>query len=78
MASRRADGRTADGRDERKTSVAIIGTGLAGLTTAYLLQNDEQQRYKVTLFEQVRLRLSLSDLNSLPADQAIAGQLAGV
>lgn len=32
--------------------VAVIGTGLAGLTTGYLLQGDE--RYNVTLFEQVR------------------------
>ncbi|EXF83622.1 hypothetical protein CFIO01_00764 [Colletotrichum fioriniae PJ7] len=31
--------------------VAVVGTGLAGLTTAYLLQNDRQQRYAVTLFE---------------------------
>ncbi|KAK0638505.1 hypothetical protein B0T16DRAFT_338923 [Cercophora newfieldiana] len=31
---------------------AIIGTGLAGLTTAYLLHNDERQRYHVTLLEQ--------------------------
>ncbi|KXH51287.1 hypothetical protein CNYM01_05221 [Colletotrichum nymphaeae SA-01] len=32
--------------------VAVVGTGLAGLSTAYLLQNDEQRRYAVTLFEQ--------------------------
>ncbi|KAK1463547.1 hypothetical protein CMEL01_13616 [Colletotrichum melonis] len=32
--------------------VAVVGTGLAGLSTAYLLQNDEQHRYAVTLFEQ--------------------------
>lgn len=38
---------------ERKTRVAIIGTGLAGLTTAYLLHHDAQKRYEVTLFEQV-------------------------
>lgn len=36
-----------------RVHVAIIGTGLAGLTTAYLLQNDENTRYRVTLFEQV-------------------------
>lgn len=35
-------------------TVAIVGTGLAGLTTAYLLQTDSRQRYSVTLFEQVR------------------------
>ena len=38
----------------RKSRVAIVGTGLAGLTTAYLLQNDQKQRYQVTLFEQVK------------------------
>jgi 2-polyprenyl-6-methoxyphenol hydroxylase-like FAD-dependent oxidoreductase len=38
--------------------VAIIGTGLAGLTTAYLLQNDDQHRYSVTVFEQVSMDLS--------------------
>ncbi|KAM3508647.1 hypothetical protein MY11210_006649 [Beauveria gryllotalpidicola] len=35
-----------------KTRVAIVGTGLAGLTTAYLLQQDKQARFDVTLFEQ--------------------------
>ncbi|KAK3191375.1 hypothetical protein K4F52_002586 [Lecanicillium sp. MT-2017a] len=37
---------------ERKERVAIIGTGLAGLTAAYLLHNDKKKRYEVTLFEQ--------------------------
>ncbi|KAJ4323917.1 hypothetical protein N0V84_004141 [Fusarium piperis] len=32
--------------------VAVIGTGLAGLTTAYLLRSDKRGRYAVTLFEQ--------------------------
>ncbi|KAI9899492.1 hypothetical protein N3K66_005953 [Trichothecium roseum] len=32
--------------------VAIIGTGLAGLATAHLLQRDNKHRYAVTLFEQ--------------------------
>ncbi|KAI9149072.1 hypothetical protein HJFPF1_11118 [Paramyrothecium foliicola] len=44
--------RARHGDQPAQTRVAIIGTGLAGLTTAYLLQNDEQQRYVVTLFEQ--------------------------
>ncbi|KAF4967430.1 hypothetical protein FSARC_5003 [Fusarium sarcochroum] len=35
-----------------KCRVAIIGTGLAGLTTAYLLKSDERKHYGVTLFEQ--------------------------
>ncbi|PHH60130.1 hypothetical protein CDD81_2088 [Ophiocordyceps australis] len=33
-------------------SVAIVGTGLAGLTTAHLLHGDAARRYHVTLFEQ--------------------------
>ncbi|WDK09215.1 hypothetical protein CGRA01v4_00493 [Colletotrichum graminicola] len=37
---------------EAPVRVAVVGTGLAGLTAAYLLQNDEQQRYAVTLLEQ--------------------------
>lgn len=37
----------------RETRVAIVGTGLAGLTTAYLLDHDKQNRFAVTLFEQV-------------------------
>ncbi|KAF5511554.1 hypothetical protein CGCS363_v002526 [Colletotrichum siamense] len=37
---------------EAPQRVAVVGTGLAGLTAAYLLQNDEEQRYAVTLFEQ--------------------------
>ncbi|KAF4978611.1 hypothetical protein FZEAL_5014 [Fusarium zealandicum] len=36
----------------RRERVAVIGTGLAGLTTAYLLQSDQDGRYAVTLFEQ--------------------------
>ncbi|OAA52573.1 Monooxygenase [Beauveria brongniartii RCEF 3172] len=35
-----------------KVRVAIVGTGLAGLATAYLLQQDKQARFDVTLFEQ--------------------------
>lgn len=37
---------------EQKTRVAIIGSGLAGLATAHLLQNDDQERFEVSLFEQ--------------------------
>lgn len=47
-----------------RVRTAIIGTGLAGLTTAYLLHNDERQRYHVTLLEQVSdgiLRFSRRD-----------------
>ncbi|KAK0614496.1 hypothetical protein B0T14DRAFT_539935 [Immersiella caudata] len=37
---------------DQRLRTAIIGTGLAGLTTAYLLNNDEKQRYELTLLEQ--------------------------
>lgn len=40
--------------DKEQTKVAIVGTGLAGLTTGYALQHDERKRFKVTLFEQVK------------------------
>ncbi|KAK1953631.1 hypothetical protein LY78DRAFT_686930 [Colletotrichum sublineola] len=42
---------------EAPLRVAVVGTGLAGLTAAYILQSDEQQRYAVTLLEQAE-RLS--------------------
>lgn len=38
---------------ESQIRTAIVGTGLAGLTTAHLLHNDERKRYAVTLLEQV-------------------------
>lgn len=41
-----------------KMKVAIVGTGMAGLATGYLLQHDELQRYSVTLFEKVRGRIT--------------------
>ncbi|KAK7961571.1 uncharacterized protein PG986_002396 [Apiospora aurea] len=34
-----------------KIKVAIVGTGMAGLATGYLLRQDELQRFSVTLFE---------------------------
>ncbi|KAG6315660.1 hypothetical protein E4U22_007686 [Claviceps purpurea] len=33
------------------TRVAVVGTGLAGLSTAYLLDQDKQKRFSVTVFE---------------------------
>ncbi|KAF4454780.1 hypothetical protein FALBO_15771 [Fusarium albosuccineum] len=39
-------------RPDPRTRVAVVGTGLAGLTTAYLLRSDQKRRYAVTLFEQ--------------------------
>lgn len=41
-------------RRDSRSNVAVVGTGLAGLVTAYLLQNDPKNRYHVTLFERVR------------------------
>ncbi|KAJ5095262.1 hypothetical protein N7532_007553 [Penicillium argentinense] len=35
----------------RPRSVAIVGTGMAGLTTAHLLHRDPESRYEVTLLE---------------------------
>jgi predicted NAD/FAD-binding protein len=40
-----------EGKMEKK--VAIVGSGMAGLVTAYLLNQDEKRRYVVTLFEEV-------------------------
>lgn len=47
-----------------KPRCAIIGSGLAGLVTSYLLQGDD--RYNVTVFEQVRFRLDNTDKQSNP------------
>lgn len=38
---------------EKKERVAIIGSGLAGLTTAYLLHHDKESRFSVRIFESV-------------------------
>ncbi|KAI5467948.1 hypothetical protein BGZ63DRAFT_346906 [Mariannaea sp. PMI_226] len=62
--------------DSHRANVAIIGTGLAGLTTAYLLHNDDKKQYAVTLFEQVRYvgvtrtDPSLAQADSLSFDSA--------
>ena len=37
--------------------VAIVGSGMAGLTTAMLLNGDPQRRYSVTVFESVSLQV---------------------
>ncbi|OAA70716.1 Monooxygenase [Cordyceps fumosorosea ARSEF 2679] len=47
-----ASQQTAPANTRPRTRVAVVGTGLAGLTTAYLLQNDAQSRFDVALFEQ--------------------------
>jgi protoporphyrinogen oxidase len=40
---------------ESKQRVAIVGSGLAGLASAYLLHGDGRQRYAVKVFESVSL-----------------------
>ncbi|KKZ61314.1 hypothetical protein EMCG_04031 [[Emmonsia] crescens] len=44
--------------DNPKTTVAIIGSGMAGLVAAYLLKHDRDQRFDVQVFE-VQDKLSL-------------------
>lgn len=34
-------------------TVAVVGSGMAGLVTAYLLHQDPQRRFRVTLLEKV-------------------------
>ena len=38
---------------EKRQSVAIIGTGMAGLITSYILRNDARGRFDVEVFEKV-------------------------
>lgn len=38
---------------ESQQRVAIVGSGLAGLVSAYLLHNDPRQRYTVKVLESV-------------------------
>lgn len=37
----------------RGRDVAVVGTGMAGLVTAYLLHHDRQQRFRVHLLDKV-------------------------
>ncbi|KAF2431144.1 hypothetical protein EJ08DRAFT_587854 [Tothia fuscella] len=37
---------------KRQVRVAVVGSGLAGLCTAFLLHQDSEKRYSVTLFEE--------------------------
>ncbi len=41
------DGKILNGVTNNKYTIAVVGSGLAGLTAAYLLS----KKYKVTLFE---------------------------
>lgn len=47
----------AEARQDRK-AVAVIGSGMAGLVVAYLIQQDKHSRYDVQIFETV-IRLFL-------------------
>lgn len=42
-----------------RQKVAIIGSGMAGLVTAYLLQTDPSSRFEVEVFETVGVYYSL-------------------
>ena len=39
--------------DSQPQKVAVIGSGMAGLAVAYLLQRDVKRRYAVTVLEEV-------------------------
>lgn len=47
--------------DKRPIRVAIVGSGMAGLATAWLLHRDPSKRYAVKLFESVCTTRSTSD-----------------
>ncbi|KAK4998304.1 hypothetical protein LTR66_002450 [Elasticomyces elasticus] len=52
-----------------QTRVAVVGSGMAGLVTAYLLHRDIQSRYAVTIFEGVRIATPpVHVLGTVPAD----------
>ncbi|CRG91371.1 hypothetical protein PISL3812_08419 [Talaromyces islandicus] len=56
--------------DQKKTTVAVIGSGMAGLVSAYLLHRDSQGRYKVQIFE-TQDRLSLDSASfTIPSTDA--------
>jgi predicted NAD/FAD-binding protein len=57
--------------------VAVVGSGLAGLTAAYLLQHDSRQRYEVIVFESVSTSVhtdpSVSALLTVIGPECVAG-----
>jgi NAD(P)-binding Rossmann-like domain len=58
----------------RQLRVAVVGSGMAGLVTAYLLHRDAEQRYDVTIFEEVPLaRLSWLLLHLVLTEENRAG-----
>jgi 2-polyprenyl-6-methoxyphenol hydroxylase-like FAD-dependent oxidoreductase len=48
---------------ERPIRVAIVGSGMAGLITAFLLNRDPHKRYIVKIFESVRKFYTYSSLS---------------
>ena len=44
------------GHNGTRKSIAIVGTGMAGLISAYLLNKDPERRFDVELFEAVRFQ----------------------
>lgn len=48
---------------QSKKSVAVIGSGMAGLVSAYLLQKDREQRYTVEVFEMVNSTYLFEDIS---------------
>lgn len=38
-------------KDKKQINIAVIGSGLAGLSTAYLLENNQHDNINVHLFE---------------------------
>ena len=53
-----------EGDTNVKCRVAVVGSGMAGLVTAYLLNQDLEHRYSVEVFEIVRPRSDLfSDID---------------
>jgi flavin-dependent dehydrogenase len=53
-----------EGDTNIKCQVAVVGSGMAGLVAAYLLNQDAEHRYNVEVFEIVRPRSDLfSDID---------------
>ena len=42
-------------KEQTRKTVAVIGSGMAGLVAAYLIQQDNEHRYEVKVFETVSL-----------------------
>jgi cation diffusion facilitator CzcD-associated flavoprotein CzcO len=51
--------------EPQRKSVAVIGTGMAGLVIAYILRNDPRGRFDVEVFEKVNPNSTATSLPSL-------------